>query len=331
MWSFTILKPSEGRLRFIRPFSTDRTLSNCWGARVLDILCENLAFSCTYIRMDRCLPGCISSVLRPYVSYPPYEYQHWLLFIYQAKVVLTFFRCRRDINEHLHSDAHLDQGELLRLFVLGSIDALVILPLGVTTLVLTFRTEPIGIFWRRWTPEATLSTVQVVLASSWTPSIWDNFGVRWDQWINVLFSLIFFFLFGLNSRKKERYRRLFRKLCRFCGRHPRPDPTLSEPWFHEGTIEKSTGDGVTTISSQDVTTSTGQSFCETIHISSPNVSTSIDRSRTWSLRRSQYNIPWVETHELCSQILTAYQRSRKILQETPRLKRKPHDLSNKSI
>lgn len=196
------------------------------------------------------------------------------------------------MNDHLASLSDMSTSDFMRMFVLGSIDPLVILPLGVTTLVLTFsRQEPIGIFWRRWTSETTLSTVRVVLASSWTPSIWDNFGVRWDQWINVLLSLLFFFLFGFSHQAKERYRRIFWIFCRFCGRRPRPDPTLSEPWFQEGTIEKSPGDGVITISSQNVSTSTDRSFSETIDISSQNVSTSIDRSKAGSLRRSQYNIP----------------------------------------
>lgn len=188
------------------------------------------------------------------------------------------------MNEHLASLSDMSTSDFIRMFVLGSIDALVILPLGVTTLVLTLsRQEPIGIFWRRWTSETTLSTVRVVLASSWTPSIWDNFGVRWDQWINVLFSLVLFVLFGFRQAK-ERYRRIFWTFCRFCGRHPRPDPAFPEVIFRSGTIGR-------TISSQNASTSTDRSFCETIDISSQNVLTSIDGSKAWSLRRSQYNIP----------------------------------------
>lgn len=175
------------------------------------------------------------------------------------------------MNEYLDSTPSLSKSYFMRMFVLGAIDALVILPLGIITLVLTLRREPISLFWRRWTPETTLSTVKVVLASSWTPSIWDNFGVRWDQWINVLFSLVFFFLFGFNSRTKERYSRIFWRICRLSGRDPRPNSTISIVRFRG--VEKSP---------QNVSTLANRSSFGTIDISSQNIST---------LRRSQYNIP----------------------------------------
>lgn len=60
-------------LRVFRPFSTDRTLSNCRRAWVFNRLSEILTLSCTYLRMDCRLPGLLYNILLSYVIYSSLE------------------------------------------------------------------------------------------------------------------------------------------------------------------------------------------------------------------------------------------------------------------
>ena len=89
-------------------------------------------------------------------------------------------------------------GSYLRIMALGCIDVVLVLPLSILLLVQGYAGSPLP-FWPGWDVIHSDWGPVSVPADEWKPFPWDNFEVRWDEWINVLLAVIFFSLFGVTE------------------------------------------------------------------------------------------------------------------------------------
>ena len=93
-------------------------------------------------------------------------------------------------------------------------------------------------FWPGWKiAHANFSTVPAVTSDEWkSAGFWRIFGIRFDQWVNPIFAVAFFFLFGVTKQKLAWYRDTFWKIMRPFGLKPHVDPVASDIMFGSGPI-----------------------------------------------------------------------------------------------
>ena len=99
-----------------------------------------------------------------------------------------------------------------RSLVLGCVDAVALLPSQTLDLVINvhfLRQSGDAVFYPGWTVVhsdwAPISTP----ANIWKSSVWTVFDVRWSEWINPFFGVLFFLLFGVTTEARESYKRMF--------------------------------------------------------------------------------------------------------------------------
>jgi len=140
------------------------------------------------------------------------------LVFYTPRIVHTFYRHRREMNEYLgSSDEGLSQSHFNRMLALGCFDILITLPIVIILLVVDIFASAHFEFYQGWTYIHTEWEAALVPKSEWSATIWDRFLLRWDEWINPFFALVFFILFGLTPEARDGYRRLFRFLIKPLG------------------------------------------------------------------------------------------------------------------
>lgn len=123
------------------------------------------------------------------------------------------------MNEFLSSSTAISRGSYLRIMALGCFDVVIVLPLSILLLVQGYEGAPI-VFWPGWKAIHSDWRPVSVPASEWKPFPWDNFEVRWDEWINVLLAVVFFALFGLTEEASHIYRNAFSAIGRRFGYSP---------------------------------------------------------------------------------------------------------------
>lgn len=159
-----------------------------------------------------------------------------------AHIIYTFYRHRSEMRSYLDSgDAEISQGHFYRMFALGCFDIFITLPITTTDMV----TDIVGfgpgfMFYQGWTYIHDNWEPNIVLKSVWSKEKWGAFSAHWNEWINVLLALAFFFLFGLTSEARKGYRRFFRFLARPFGvkqvdNSQKTDDMLPEAVFKSGT------------------------------------------------------------------------------------------------
>lgn len=116
----------------------------------------------------------------------------------------------------------MNRSSYLRVLALGCFDILLTLPLGIANLVdngLQLTSEPGSTpFWLGWTDIHTNWGPVYVTGAGWSATAWSEFTVRWDEWINVLFAVIFFLLFGLTEEARSTYRQVLQAVFGLFGR-----------------------------------------------------------------------------------------------------------------
>lgn len=119
------------------------------------------------------------------------------------------------MNEYLDStgaDEGLSQSHFNRMLALGCFDILITLPIVIILLVIDILDGGNFEFYQGWTYIHTQWGAAPVPKSEWSATIWNRFLLRWDEWINPFYALVFFVLFGLTSEARNGYRRFFRFL-----------------------------------------------------------------------------------------------------------------------
>ena len=153
-----------------------------------------------------------------------------------ARIVWVFYKQRKELNEFLDSGRadSVNRNSYFRIMALGCIDALFTLPLNIIDVVLNSLDFPVD-FWPGWTAvHADFGMIGQYSTADWkSGGFWSVFAVRWDEWINVLFAVVFFALFGLTGEARARYKAAFWKVVGLTGLRPRaaPKSELSDVMF----------------------------------------------------------------------------------------------------
>ena len=120
-----------------------------------------------------------------------------------------YYHHRKEVNEFLGSNGSINHSNYYRILALGLLDVLLTLPISILGITVDAVQEPID-FWPGWAAgHADWSEIAQAPASLWQSIFWVNFTIRWDEWINTAFALVFFLLFGLTGEARAGYRRAF--------------------------------------------------------------------------------------------------------------------------
>ena len=120
--------------------------------------------------------------------------------------------------------------------MLGVFDVIITLPLAVIVLVTDLVFGGDTSFWPGWKAiHGDFSTIPTATSEEWkADGFWTNFSIRFDQWVDPIFALVFFLLFGLTEQKRFWYRSVFWRAVKPLGFRPRDDPVASSIAFGSG-------------------------------------------------------------------------------------------------
>ena len=140
------------------------------------------------------------------------------------------------MNGALASNASIDRNGFFKLLVLGIFDVIITMPLAVIELVKDLLFDGSVSFWPGWKAiHSDFSTIPTATSEEWKArGFWTIFEVRFYQWINPVFALAFFLLFGLTEQKRSWYRSIFWRAVKPFGLRPRVDPVASSIAFGSG-------------------------------------------------------------------------------------------------
>lgn len=120
------------------------------------------------------------------------------------------------MNEFLSSSNSVNHSSYLRILALGCLDIFVTLPIGILGLVIDVKQNMI-VFYTGWTVLHTEWEPLGITKEMWGSTPFGTFDVKWNEWVNVFFALIYFALFGLTAEARAKYRRTFRLFLRPTG------------------------------------------------------------------------------------------------------------------
>ena len=155
---------------------------------------------------------------------------------------MTYFMHNRDLDVALASNTTMNRSGFLKLLILGLFDILLTLPIQILSLVQDILQGGITGFWPGWKAvHVPFSTIPTITSEEWkSAGFWTVFNIRLSQWINLIFAVAFFLLFGTTKQKRAWYRSIFWKVMRPFGLEPRVDPVTSDVMFGSGPVVNST-------------------------------------------------------------------------------------------
>ena len=155
---------------------------------------------------------------------------------------MTYFKRNRELDATLASNTTMNRNAFFKLLALGLFDILLTLPLGIVSLVEDILQGGITGFWPGWKAvHASFSTIPTATSEEWkSEGFWSVFNIRFDQWINPIFAVAFFLLFGITEQKRAWYRSIFWKVMRPLGLKPHVNPVASGVVFGSGPVVNST-------------------------------------------------------------------------------------------
>ena len=154
---------------------------------------------------------------------------------------MTYFKRNCELDATLASNTTMNRKAFSKLLALGLFDTLLTLPLAIVSVVQERLQGSITGFWPGWKAvHAFFSTIPTVTSEEWKSSgFWSVFSIRFDQWVNPIFAIAFFLLFGTTKQKRDWYRGIFWKVMRPFGLKPRVDPVASDVVFGSGPMVNS--------------------------------------------------------------------------------------------
>lgn len=136
----------------------------------------------------------------------------------------------------------MNHSKYYRILALGLFDVLFTLPISILGITVDAVQQPID-FWPGWTlAHADWSEIVQVPSDLWQSVFWVNFTIRWDEWINTAFALVFFLLFGFTHEARAGYRRALWAVAGLLGVSATAQPTtaaesyVSDMVFHSAVI-----------------------------------------------------------------------------------------------
>lgn len=105
----------------------------------------------------------------------------------------------------------------------------------------TVRDGGVPTFWPGWSAtHSEISSVPTATAEEWkSVGFGVVFGLRFSQWSNPAFAVMFFALFGLTESNRLWYRNLFWKMLKPFGFIPHVKPKSSTIFFGPGPMSES--------------------------------------------------------------------------------------------
>ena len=154
---------------------------------------------------------------------------------------MMYFKQNRNLDATLASNTTMNRSGFLKLLALGLFDILLTLPLGTISLIEDLLQGGITGFWPGWKAvHASFSTIPTITSEEWrSAGFWTVFNFGFDQWVNPIFAIAFFILFGITEQKRAWYRSTFWKVMRPFGLEPRVDPVASDVVFGSGPMVNS--------------------------------------------------------------------------------------------
>ena len=136
-----------------------------------------------------------------------------------ARLILIYFRHRRELNIGASSNAVSDGHNFVRLLLLGLLDVFTTLPYVICGLVTDLQSINSIKFWPGWHASHTkISTIVTLSAEEWrSAGAFSLFFTIYNQWIGAVYALAFFCLYGLTDHRRAWYRNVFRKLLELLG------------------------------------------------------------------------------------------------------------------
>lgn len=136
------------------------------------------------------------------------------------------------MDEYLSNGAtgSMSRGSYFRVMALASMDILLTLPISVLVLI-TGKVNTKLAVWPGWALLHNDWAPIRLPASFWIPKFWLNFSIRWDEWINPMFALVFFLIFGLTEEARGMYRSAFFVVQRVFGYERNVKPERSSIAF----------------------------------------------------------------------------------------------------
>lgn len=130
----------------------------------------------------------------------------------------TLSQQHKEMNEYLgSSEETLSQSHYYRILALGCFDIFITLPIGVTELIVGLHETDSLKFYEGWTVIHSNWDPVLIPRSVWSAKKWGAFSVHWGQWVNLVFAVAFFALFGLTPEAKKGYQSFFHPLSRRFG------------------------------------------------------------------------------------------------------------------
>jgi hypothetical protein len=175
-----------------------------------------------------------------------------LLFITLARIIWRLYRHTKKVNKLLSSEGSIGRDKFFRILLIGFIDILATLPLGLlnvipSVIVLHQLKAPFYVGWEHnhanWKP---ISITYSQFLSLNICIVIEQFA---NTWSDTIMGLIIFALFGLTKDARATYRkglsRLYESLClRFSSRNNEPVSVVAferrEPRSDEATIRYAT-------------------------------------------------------------------------------------------
>lgn len=164
-----------------------------------------------------------------------YSYRVLLRDTYQlyrisAQIILFIYRHRRQMNEFLSKNTSISRGSYMRVMALGILDMTITLPTTILGIVVRCSGQDV-VFWPGWTTVHAHWAPTARPAHAWKENFWRTFNVRFAEWYNILFALIFVLLFGLTGEALACYRRAFWGVAGLVGCRPRERSDMSDIVF----------------------------------------------------------------------------------------------------
>ena len=157
---------------------------------------------------------------------------------------MTYLKRNRNLDATPASNTTMNRSGFLKLLALGLFDVLFTLPLTILILVegLLDDDRDIAGLWPGWkVVHASFSTIPTFTSEVWkSVGFWAVFTIRSNQWVNPIFAVAFFILFGITEQKRTWYWSIFWKIMRPFGLKPRADPVASDVVFGSGPMVNST-------------------------------------------------------------------------------------------
>src|SRR5258708_2915937 len=141
---------------------------------------------------------------------------YYLVPLFTARTLYTFYKRRRQFNEILSSTPGLNRSRYLRLMIISATDMCVTVPLGTYYIVLNVKSGVVP--WKSWADtHSNYSTVNQIPASIWKNDSYSLLGAELYRWSLVACAFLFFAFFGFADEARQNYRRVYTTLASRIG------------------------------------------------------------------------------------------------------------------